>query len=107
LTQDLSQFYCQFGAWFQNKKPVRQGVLEPLTEEEIAAMPQYAPDKIRQNLVIGEADEVIARLKNYEAQGYDQYSIWIDSGLTHERKKKSLRLFIDKVMPAVQEARSR
>ncbi|MBZ9762357.1 LLM class flavin-dependent oxidoreductase [Mesorhizobium sp. CA8] len=107
LTRDLSQFYCQFGAWFLNKKPVHQGVLEPLTEEEIAAMPQYAPDKIRQNLVIGEADEVIARLKIYEAQGYDQYSIWIDSGLSHERKKKSLQLFIDKVMPAFQEAESR
>ncbi|MDF3156133.1 LLM class flavin-dependent oxidoreductase [Mesorhizobium sp. XAP10] len=100
LTQDLSTFYCQFGAWFQNKKPVHQGLLEPLTPDEIAAMPQYAPDKIRQNLVIGEADEVIARLKTYEALGYDQYSIWIDSGLSHEHKKKSLQLFIDRVMPA-------
>ncbi|TIT75962.1 MAG: LLM class flavin-dependent oxidoreductase, partial [Mesorhizobium sp.] len=27
LSQDLSSFYCQFGAWFQNKKPVHQGVL--------------------------------------------------------------------------------
>ncbi|MER9337900.1 LLM class flavin-dependent oxidoreductase [Mesorhizobium sp. M0293] len=100
LTQDLSTFYCQFGAWFQNKKPVDQGILEPLTADEIAAMPQYAPDKIRQNLVIGEADEVIARLKAYETLGYDQYSIWIDSGLSHERKMKSLQLFIDRVMPA-------
>ncbi|TIW60512.1 MAG: LLM class flavin-dependent oxidoreductase, partial [Mesorhizobium sp.] len=25
LAQDLSLFYCQFGAWFQNKKPVHQG----------------------------------------------------------------------------------
>lgn len=100
LTQDLSAFYCQFGAWFQNKKPVHQGILEPLTEDEIAAMPQYAPDRIRQNLVIGEADEVLARLKAYEALGYDQYSIWIDSGLSHERKTKSLKLFIDRVMPA-------
>jgi flavin-dependent trigonelline monooxygenase, oxygenase component len=100
LTKDLSLFYCQFGAWFQNKKPVRQGILEALTDDEIAAMPQYAPDKIRQNLVIGEAEEVITRLKAYEALGYDQYSIWIDSGLPHERKKKSLQLFVDKVMPA-------
>jgi alkanesulfonate monooxygenase SsuD/methylene tetrahydromethanopterin reductase-like flavin-dependent oxidoreductase (luciferase family) len=100
LTNDLSQFYCQFGAWFQNKKPVHQGILDPLTEEEIAAMPQYAPAKIRENLVIGEPDEVIGRLKAYEALGYDQYSIWIDSGLPHERKKKSLQLFIDRVMPA-------
>ncbi|OHV87825.1 LLM class flavin-dependent oxidoreductase [Mesorhizobium sp. ORS 3428] len=100
LSKDLSTFYCQFGAWFQNKKPVHQGILEPLTADETAAMPQYAPDKIRKNLVIGEAGEVIARLKAYEALGYDQYSIWIDSGLPHERKKKSLQLFIDRVMPA-------
>jgi alkanesulfonate monooxygenase SsuD/methylene tetrahydromethanopterin reductase-like flavin-dependent oxidoreductase (luciferase family) len=105
LTKDLSLFYCQFGAWFQNKKPVRQGILEALTDDEIAAMPQYAPDKIRQNLVIGEAEEVIARLKAYEALGYDQYSIWIDSGLPHERKKKSLQLFVDKVMPAFRHGR--
>ncbi|TIS75488.1 MAG: LLM class flavin-dependent oxidoreductase [Mesorhizobium sp.] len=100
LTRDLSLFYCQFGAWFQNKKPVRQGILEALSDDEIAAMPQYAPGKIRQHLVIGEAEEVITRLKAYEALGYDQYSIWIDSGLPHERKKKSLQLFVDKVMPA-------
>ncbi|PBB45587.1 LLM class flavin-dependent oxidoreductase [Mesorhizobium sp. WSM3866] len=100
LSQDLSNFYCQFGAWFQNKKPVHQGILEPLSAEEIAAMPQYAPDKMRQNLVIGEAHEVVARLKAYETLGFDQYSIWIDSGLSHERKKKSLQLFIDRVMPA-------
>ncbi|TIQ56480.1 MAG: LLM class flavin-dependent oxidoreductase [Mesorhizobium sp.] len=100
LTKDLSLFYSQFGAWFQNKKPVRQGILEALSDDDIAAMPQYAPDKIRQNLVIGEAEEVITRLKAYEALGYDQYSIWIDSGLPHERKKESLQLFVDKVMPA-------
>jgi hypothetical protein len=51
-------------------------------------------------LVIGQPDEVIRRLKGYEQLGYDQYSIWIDSGITHERKKKSLDLFIRHVMPA-------
>ncbi|TIO95209.1 MAG: LLM class flavin-dependent oxidoreductase, partial [Mesorhizobium sp.] len=39
-------------------------------------------------------------LKAYETLGFDQYSIWIDSGLSHERKMKSLQLFIDRVMPA-------
>ena len=55
---------------------------------------------MRRNLVIGEPAEVIDRLKAYEALGYDQYSVWIDSGLSHERKKKSLDLFIRHVMPA-------
>jgi hypothetical protein len=43
---------------------------------------------------------VIARLKGYEALGYDQYAIWIDSGLSHAAKKKSLDLFIRHVLPA-------
>ena len=104
LSRDLSLFFCQFTAWFQNKKPVHQGILEPLTDDEIAAMPQYAPDVIREKLVIGTPEEVIARLKGYEALGYDQYSIWIDSGISHERKRKSLQLFTDRVLPAFQEA---
>lgn len=100
LAKDLSVFYCAFGAWFQNKRPIRQGFIEPLSEAEMAAMPNYAPDVVRRTLVIGEPDEVVARLKGYEKLGYDQYSIWIDSGISHERKKKSLDLFIRHVMPA-------
>lgn len=98
--RELSRFYCTFGAWFKNERPINQGFLEPLSEAEMAAMPQYAPELMRRNLVIGEPEDVIARLKGYEALGYDQYSLWIDSGLSFERKKRSLQLFIDKVMPA-------
>lgn len=100
LSHDLSNFYCTFGAWFKNQRPIRQGFIEPLTEQDMAGMPMYAPDVIRRNLVIGQPDEVIARLSGYKALGYDQYSLWIDSGLSHERKKKSLELFIRNVMPA-------
>jgi alkanesulfonate monooxygenase SsuD/methylene tetrahydromethanopterin reductase-like flavin-dependent oxidoreductase (luciferase family) len=74
--------------------------MDPLREAEMAAMPNYAPEAVRRTLVIGQPDEVIQRLKGYEQLGYDQYSIWIDSGITHERKKKSLDLFIRHVMPA-------
>jgi alkanesulfonate monooxygenase SsuD/methylene tetrahydromethanopterin reductase-like flavin-dependent oxidoreductase (luciferase family) len=100
LARDLSRFYCYFGAWFKNERPVRQGFIEALSAADMAAMPNYAPEVMRKNLIIGQPDEVIARLKGYEALGYDQYSVWIDSGLSHERKKKSLELFVREVMPA-------
>jgi alkanesulfonate monooxygenase SsuD/methylene tetrahydromethanopterin reductase-like flavin-dependent oxidoreductase (luciferase family) len=100
LAEDLSVFYCTFAAWFQNKRDIKQGLMEPLSEDERAAMPNYSPELMRKNLVIGEPANVIARLKAYEALGYDQYSIWIDSGISHQRKKKSLDLFIKYVMPA-------
>lgn len=100
LASDLSAFYCEFGAWFLNKRPTHQGFIEPLSADEKAQMRNYSPEIVRKNLVIGEPEEVIGRLKSYEALGYDQYSIWIDSGLSHERKMKSLDLFIRHVMPA-------
>ena len=43
---------------------------------------------------------MIARLKGYEALGYDQFAIWIDCGASHARKKKSLDLFVRHVLPA-------
>ena len=36
-------------------------------------------DVMRRNNVVGNADHVIARLKAYEAMGYDEYSFWIDT----------------------------
>jgi alkanesulfonate monooxygenase SsuD/methylene tetrahydromethanopterin reductase-like flavin-dependent oxidoreductase (luciferase family) len=100
LERDLSAFYCTFGAWFQNKRPIHQGFIAPLSATEMAAMPNYAPEVMGKNLVIGQPDQVIGRLKRYESLGYDQYSIWIDSGISPARKKRSLELFIRKVMPA-------
>jgi hypothetical protein len=43
---------------------------------------------------------VIDRLKAYEAMGYNEYSFWIDTGMSFERKKASLERMINEVMPA-------
>jgi alkanesulfonate monooxygenase SsuD/methylene tetrahydromethanopterin reductase-like flavin-dependent oxidoreductase (luciferase family) len=98
--REISVYYNYFGAWFKNEKPVTQGLIERLTDEELAANPAYAPDVIRKNAVVGTADEVIARLKHCEALGYDEYSMWIDTGMSFDRKRQSLQRFIEDVMPA-------
>jgi alkanesulfonate monooxygenase SsuD/methylene tetrahydromethanopterin reductase-like flavin-dependent oxidoreductase (luciferase family) len=98
--QLLSRFYCYFGAWFQNKRPVRQGLIQELTETEMAANQMMAPANLRRDLTIGTAREVIDRIKRYEDLGYDEYAFWIDSGMSTERKRVSLARFIDDVMPA-------
>lgn len=98
--QDLSTFYCYFSKCFKNERPVRQGFMEALTPEDIASFPNYTPELLRRNLVVGQPGQVIDRLKNYESLGFDQYSFWIDSHMDFERKKKSLELFIKEVMPA-------
>jgi flavin-dependent trigonelline monooxygenase, oxygenase component len=98
--EDLRRFYCYFMAWFKNERPVNQALIQELTENEMAAMPQYAADKMLENTVTGTPDQVIARLKTYEALGYDEFSLWIDSMMTTERKRASLQRFIDHVLPA-------
>jgi alkanesulfonate monooxygenase SsuD/methylene tetrahydromethanopterin reductase-like flavin-dependent oxidoreductase (luciferase family) len=98
--QELSVFFNYFSAWFQNRKPIDMGLLERMTEAEMAAAPQYAPQVLRKNHIVGQPAEVIDRVKSYQAMGYDEFSIWIDSGMSHARKKASLQRFIAEVMPA-------
>lgn len=98
--RELSVYYNYFFAWFKNERPIRQGLIEALSEEDIAANQNLSPEVMRSNLPVGTADEVIRRLKVYEDLGYDEYSLWIDSGMIFERKKASLERFIADVMPA-------
>lgn len=99
---ELSRFYCYFGAWFQNKRPVQQGLIEELSDEDIASNTMMAPQNMQRDLTMGTAKEVIDQIKRYEGLGYDEYSFWIDSGMSYERKRNSLARFVDDVMPAFQ-----
>jgi alkanesulfonate monooxygenase SsuD/methylene tetrahydromethanopterin reductase-like flavin-dependent oxidoreductase (luciferase family) len=97
---EINTFYNYFGAWFKNEREISQGLIAPMTKEEMAQHPFYSPEAMRKNNVIGQAQEVIDRLKAYEAMGYNEYSFWIDTGMSFERKKASLERMINEVMPA-------
>lgn len=98
--EEINRFYCYFGAWFKNERPVSQGLIAELSDDEIAAHPFYSPEAMLRDNVIATPAEAIARIKGYEDLGYDEYSFWIDSGMSFERKKASLQRFITDVMPA-------
>ena len=98
--RELCRFYNYFGAWFQNKRPVKQGLIAELSQAELDANAMMAPENLARDLTIGTAQDVIDRIKRYEDLGYDEYSFWIDSGMSAERKRASLTRFIDEVMPA-------
>lgn len=97
--REISVYYNYFGAWFKNEKPICQGLIERLDDAEMAANAMYAPEAMRANNVVGTPDEVIGRLRHYEALGYDEYAFWIDTGMSFERKRASLERFIETVMP--------
>lgn len=97
---ELSRFYNYFGAWFQNKRPVEQGLIKELSSDEMAANTLMAPENMLRDLTIGTTQQVIDQLKRIEDLGYDEFSFWVDSGMSPERKRASLARFIDDVMPA-------
>lgn len=98
--EEINRFYCYFGAWFKNERPINMGLIAPLSDAEIAAHPFYSAAAMRKNQIIGEPAEVIERIKGYEALGYDEFSFWIDTGMSFDRKKASLERLIRDVMPA-------
>jgi alkanesulfonate monooxygenase SsuD/methylene tetrahydromethanopterin reductase-like flavin-dependent oxidoreductase (luciferase family) len=99
-SEEINRFYCYFGAWFKNERPVSQGLIEPLSDEDIANHPFYSAEAMMRDKIIATPADAITRIKSYEALGYDEYSFWIDSAMSFERKKASLERFINDVMPA-------
>ncbi|HXM69754.1 MAG TPA: LLM class flavin-dependent oxidoreductase, partial [Thermoanaerobaculia bacterium] len=60
----------------------------------------YQPEAIRDSMVFGTPAEVIAKLKDYEAAGVDQFCYGASFGLEHAFARRSLELFISEVMPS-------
>lgn len=95
----LNLFYRYFLAWFKNDQQAVNGFFEPVTQESVADNPEFSLDGLRRNMMIGTPDEIIGRLKNYQKLGITEYSFWTDNTLPFEEKKRSLELFISKVVP--------
>ena len=60
----------------------------------------YQPEAIRDSMVFGTPAEVIAKLKDYEAAGVDQFCYGASFGLEPPFARRSLELFISEVMPS-------
>jgi alkanesulfonate monooxygenase SsuD/methylene tetrahydromethanopterin reductase-like flavin-dependent oxidoreductase (luciferase family) len=76
--EGVSYFYRMFGTWFANRKPPVNGFHMDIPPLDLEKFGEYAPDAVRKNTLIGTPEELIERLKGYEALGIDEYSIWVD-----------------------------
>lgn len=90
----------QFAGLFQNKGDVYNGFPRQLPLEEIMNPEHYTADVLTENLMFGNPDEVIEKIKRYEALGYDEFIYYASLGLGLEEQKKSMQLFCDEVIPA-------
>jgi alkanesulfonate monooxygenase SsuD/methylene tetrahydromethanopterin reductase-like flavin-dependent oxidoreductase (luciferase family) len=87
----------------QNVGTVTNGFPQAVPYEAVAGRDNYKPDNIRKNLMFGTPDEVIGKLLDYEAAGVDQYCLGLTFNLPFDLQKKTLRLFIDEVLPVFAE----
>ncbi len=88
-----------FDTLFQNSGGVRDGFPEPVDAALAATRPEYQPDMVRDSMVFGTPDEVVAKLKQYQAVGVDQFCYGASFGLPPAVERRSLELFVTEVMP--------
>lgn len=91
-----------FMGLFNNTGDVVNGFPTPISIEQQDARGDYRPEAMRTNMMFGTPDEVVAKLRQYEALGVDVFSYNTHFGLPHDRVMSSLKLFADEVMPQFQ-----
>ena len=91
----------QFENLFRNSGDVSNGFPKQIPLAELANRDEYNTDMLEENLMFGKPEEVIAKLKRYEALGVEDFIYYASMGLGMGEQKKSLKLFCDEVMPAL------
>ncbi len=89
----------QFGNLMMKKGDVVNGFPDRVPFEELEGNVRVDPQMLEQNLMFGDPDTVVAKLRQYEALGVDSFIYYASMGLDMDVQKRSLDLFINKVMP--------
>jgi alkanesulfonate monooxygenase SsuD/methylene tetrahydromethanopterin reductase-like flavin-dependent oxidoreductase (luciferase family) len=93
-----------YGRYFENLMKnaggVHNGFPQPVDYAVVANKTDYTPDALRRNMMFGTPEEVIEKLRAYEALSIDYFLYGAFFGQSYERTKRSLELFIRHVMPA-------
>ena len=90
----------QFENLFKNLGDVENGFPKAIHFEELANRDEYDPKMLSAHLMFGTPDDVIEKLKRYEALGVDAFIYYASMGLGLSEQKRSLELFCDEVIPA-------
>ena len=90
----------QFENLFKNMGDVENGFPKAIPFDQLGNRAEYDPEMLSRNLMFGTPDEVIAKLKAYEAIGVDEFIYYASLGLGLKEQKRSLELFCKEVIPA-------
>jgi alkanesulfonate monooxygenase SsuD/methylene tetrahydromethanopterin reductase-like flavin-dependent oxidoreductase (luciferase family) len=67
--------------------------------EELDGNSRVDPQMLEENLMFGSVDTVVSKLKAYEELGVEAFIYYASMGLDMAAQKRSMELFINKVMP--------
>ena len=98
--QSIQGVLGQFENLFRNLGDVNNGFPKKIPLEELTEREQYNADMLEENLIFGSPQQVIEKLKRYEALGVDEFIYYASMGLPHKEQKRSLELFCNEVIPA-------
>lgn len=90
----------QFENLFKNLGDVTNGFPREIPFDALANRAEYDPEMLSRNLMFGTPDQVIAKLKLYEALGVDEFIYYASMGLGLPEQKRSMELFCAEVIPA-------
>jgi len=89
----------QFGNLMMKSGDVINGFPDRVPLDSLEGNARVDPEMLEQNLMFGTPDQVTAKVKQYEDIGVDAYIYYASMGMDMGQQKRSLQLFIDKVMP--------
>ena len=92
----------QFGNLLMKSGDVVNGFPERVSLESLEGNAFVDPQMLEENLMFGSPEQVIEKLKRYEALGVDGFLYYASMGLGHKEQKRSMELFCNEVMPAFQ-----
>jgi alkanesulfonate monooxygenase SsuD/methylene tetrahydromethanopterin reductase-like flavin-dependent oxidoreductase (luciferase family) len=89
----------RFGNLMMKKGDVVNGFPDRVPLEELDGNSRVDPQMLEENLMFGSVDTVVSKLKAYEELGVDAFIYYASMGLDMAAQKRSMELFINKVMP--------
>ncbi|KZY30351.1 luciferase [Roseovarius sp. HI0049] len=89
----------QFGNLMMKRGEVINGFPEQVPLAELDGNARVDPAMLEENLMFGSPEQIIQKLKAHEAAGADAFVYYASMGMDMAQQKRSLQLFVDKVMP--------
>ena len=94
----IRRLLSQFENLFRNAGDVINGFPAALPLDQIEGREQYDPAMLEENLMFGTPETAIAKLKQYQALGVNEFIYYASMGLDLAAQKRSLKMFCDEVM---------